>query len=371
MKNAPAYIVTDESITIVVGGKPYTASVSNANFPQIKERIVNEDFDEIEELFDTGAAVGQFTNGNIVVQNNAVLYKGENVDNHVVDRILDFMRQGLPYKPLCNFLDKLMQNPSRRAVSELYRFLEHKKMPLTPDGNFLAYKSVRADWTDHHTGTVDNSVGATIPRMGRNLVCDDANIACSSGYHAGSLDYAKSFGGGDSRLLIVEIDPTDVISIPHDCNCQKLRCCFYKIVGTFERPLEEALNTQYSPAEDDGVEYECEDEDGSLSVEDSFEEGYSFGWTDAEHGFDQDADTTLEEVQDGTYNDDAFIEGYNSGYKEYNYNATNFIEPVCEKKHCSCKPPVAKSKPSVSDATRAKLRAAALRQRRDDNGKFI
>jgi hypothetical protein len=364
--NTPAYIVTSESITIVVGGKPYTASVSNANFPQIKERIVNEDFDGIEELFDTGAAVGQFTNGNIVVQNNAVLYKGENVDNHVVDRILDFMRQGLPYKPLCNFLDKLMQNPSRRAVQELYRFLEHKKMPLTPDGNFLAYKSVRSDWTDHHTGKFSNTVGSVL-EMTRQAVCDDANIGCSYGFHAGSLDYAKSFGGGDSRLLIVEINPADVVSIPHDCNCQKLRTAKYKVVGTFERPLEEALNTQYSPCEDDGVEYECEDE--SLSVEDSFEEGYSFGWADAEHGFDQDADTTLEEVQDGRFNDDAFIEGYNSGYEEY--QGEHLTQPSCEKNSCSCKTPVAKSKPSVSETTRAKLRAAALRQRRDDNGKFI
>ena len=65
------------------------------------------------------------------------------IHNHVVGRILDFMREGLPYKPLTRFVEKLMENPSRRAVNELYAFLEHKNMPLTPDGNFLAYKGVR------------------------------------------------------------------------------------------------------------------------------------------------------------------------------------------------------------------------------------
>jgi hypothetical protein len=359
-KNTVPFIWTDTSVTIVVGGKPYTMNSSNAAFLEVKTRISNGDFDNIEDLFDTGKAVGQFTNGNIVVQNNAVLYKGENVDNHVVDRILDFMRQGLPYKPLCNFLDKLMQNPSRRAVSELYRFLEHKKMPLTPDGNFLAYKSVRSDWTDHHTGKFFNTVGSVL-EMTRQAVCDDANIGCSYGFHAGSLDYAQNFHGG-SRLLIVEINPADVVSIPHDCNCQKLRTAKYKVVGTFERPLEEALNTQYSAAESS-----C-DEVLPTSGE-SFAEGREFGRADAETGTPRDVSAALEVVEDDGYNEDSFFEGYAYGYDEV--EKENLAKGLCQKKHCSCKSPVAKVKPGVSDQTRAKLRKAALRQRRDTNGKFI
>lgn len=363
--NNPAYIVTDESITIIADGKPYTATVSNANFNQIRQRIAEQNFVNIQDLFDTGAAVGVFTKGNIVVKDNSVLYKGENVDNHVVDRILDFMRQGLPYQPLVNFLDKLMANPSRRAVQELYRFLEHKKMPLTPDGNFLAYKSVRADWTDHHTGKFANTIGAVL-EMARHGVCDDANIGCSYGFHAGSLDYAKSFGGANSRLLIVEINPADVVSIPHDCNCQKLRTAKYKVVGTFERPLEESLNSDYS-------EYKGEYDDQTLSYEDSFEEGYNYGRADAEKGLDNDPESCLSDVQDGSLNDDAFLEGYDTGYSEVLEEQD--IEDSCGKDSCcgnGChKPKVAKAKNSLSEATRAKLRAAALRQKRDENGKFI
>ena len=83
-----------------------------------------------------------------------------------------------------------MANPSRRATEELYRFLEHKSMPLTPEGNFLAYKGVTSDFKDCYSRKFDNSVGQTLTMI-RNQVCDDANVGCSDGFHAGSYEYAK------------------------------------------------------------------------------------------------------------------------------------------------------------------------------------
>ena len=67
-------------------------------------------------------------------------------------------------------------------------------MPLTPDGDFLAYKSVRADFTDWYSGQHNFSIGQ-VREMARNQVCDNADIGCSAGYHAGSEEYAKSFNG--------------------------------------------------------------------------------------------------------------------------------------------------------------------------------
>jgi hypothetical protein len=158
------------------------------------------------------------------------------------------MKEGLPFEPLVAFLDKLMKNPSRRAVNELYSFLEHKAMPITPNGNFLAYKSISLDWKDHYTGTFDNSVGNTL-EMARNSVCDDAEVGCSSGFHAGSLQYASTFGGS-SKLVIVEIDPSDVVSIPKDSNCQKLRTCKYKVIAEYTQKLPDNYTEQYSPKEE-------------------------------------------------------------------------------------------------------------------------
>ena len=260
------YILTDNSLTVVVNGKAHTMDSTNPAFHQANEALKNEDAEKLEQLFDTSKAVEDYVDGNISVKEGVVRYKTEEVHGHVVGRILDFMRQGLPYKPLVKFLDKLMSNPSRRATQELYAFLEHKSMPLTPDGNFLAYKSVREDFTDWHSGNFDNNVGNTL-EMTRNSVCDDANIGCSDGFHAGSLEYARSFGHG-GNLMIVEIDPADVVSVPTDCNCQKLRTCKYKVVSLFERKLEEPLCDDYGDY-DDEVDEPCD------AYDDAYNAGYN------------------------------------------------------------------------------------------------
>ena len=137
-----------------------------------------------------------------------------------------------------------MNNPSSRATEELYTFLEHKNMPLTPEGNFLAYKGVNADFTDNYTGKFNNSVGQIL-EMRRNGVCDDANIGCSNGFHAGSYEYAKGYASHGGNLMVVEIDPADVVSVPLDCECQKLRTSKYKVVAHYETidapPLDKEL----------------------------------------------------------------------------------------------------------------------------------
>tara|TARA_B100001113_G_scaffold350785_1_gene348595 strand:- start:306 stop:1133 length:828 start_codon:yes stop_codon:yes gene_type:complete len=262
------YILTDESLTVVVNGKSLTMESSNPSFREAVKAISDERWDDIEKLFDTSQAVEDYADGKVKVVEGVVYYDGEAVHNHVVGRILDFMRQGLPYKPLVRFLDKLMGNPSRRAVNELYAFLEHKAMPLTPDGNFLAYKGVREDYTDWHSGKFSNKVG-DVNEMTRNRVCDDANIGCSHGFHAGSLDYAKGYGNG-GHLMVVEIDPRDVVSVPLDCDQQKLRTAKYKVVAHFEKKLEEPMCDDYDDYDDYKDWEDCDS--------DNYNEGYDAGY---------------------------------------------------------------------------------------------
>jgi len=275
------YILTDNSLTVVLDGKPHTMSSESANFPAAKTALVEERYDDLPDLFDMAKAIENYVDGNISVHHNSVWYGETELHNHVVDRILDFMQQDLPFKPLIRFLDKLMSNPSRRAVDELYSFLEHKNMPLTPDGNFLAYKGVNHDFTDKWSGKFDNSVGQTL-EMPRNGVCDDANHGCSSGFHAGSHEYAKGYASGGGNLMIVEIDPSDVVSVPHDCNCQKLRTAKYKVVAlheTIDTPLREALVDSYG-------DYEGWNEDWDEGdVSDEYNEGYAAGYDEAKSDF--------------------------------------------------------------------------------------
>lgn len=54
--------------------------------------------------------------------------------------------------------------------------------------------------------------------------------------------------------MIVEINPADVVSVPHDCDCQKLRTSKYKVVSlheTIERPLDSELVDEYYDDIDD------------------------------------------------------------------------------------------------------------------------
>lgn len=251
------YILTGNSLTAVIGGTPYTIQNSHENWTAIIDAIKSDATEqELLDLIDTATAVTNWSEGEVEVKNGHVYFNGEVVHGTIVEKILSFIKEGISPTPLVRFLENLMQNPSRRSVTELYSFLEHGNMPITPDGHFLGYKSVRSDWTDHYTGKVDNRVGADIPRMKRNEVDDDANRGCSYGYHVGSLEYATNFGSGDRKVVIVKVNPADVVSVPHDCNHQKMRTCFYEIVGVYDAPLP---NSYYDSYDDGDEDYEDED----------------------------------------------------------------------------------------------------------------
>ena len=267
------YILTDESLTIVLNGKALSMRNDHANWQATLDALNNEDWDALPNLFDESKAVEDYFDNaaGVAVKDGTVFYTADGQDEAlhgvVVDKILHFMR--LPYKPLVRFAGKLANNPSRRAIDELYTFLEHKSMPITPEGNFIAYKGVKHDFTDHYSGKFDNSVGQTLS-MRRNQVCDDADIGCSDGFHAGSYEYAKGYTHGGGHLLRVEIDPSDVVSVPKDCDCQKLRTAKYKVVAlheTIETPLDEGIYGEY-----DDVAFDDPYSDGE---NEAYAEGYN------------------------------------------------------------------------------------------------
>lgn len=131
---------------------------------------------------------------------------------------------------LLNFANKLMENPSHRAVKELYGFLEHNDIEINDDGTFTAWKKVRGNFFDIHSGTIDNSPGKR-PRVPRNMVDEDPNQTCSYGLHVCAKSYLGSFGnGGGSRVVRVVVDPADVVAVPKDYRNAKMRCCGYEVI---------------------------------------------------------------------------------------------------------------------------------------------
>jgi len=258
---------TDGFLTVVVDGKQHTILASNPLFASAVSAFQIKDLDALMLALDPSR---KFLNlyakyEQIEVKDGSVFVDGETISSVVADRIINFLADGIDCLPIFKFITRLQLNPSKRAVDELYTFLEHKNLPYTESGTFLAYKAVRHDFTDKHTGKFFNGVGEVLS-MPRNKVDDDKNVGCSYGFHAGTLKYASEFACGSDKMVLVEIDPADVVSIPTDCEFQKLRTCRYKVVAEYERPLDEHVyESRFSTENDDDVDEEWDDDELSCS----------------------------------------------------------------------------------------------------------
>ena len=242
MSHALPYILTETSVTIIIDDNPITVDYTDPNWESIINAIHKRDWDAISILANKSAAVEEFGKGLLTVTDGAVYYNNMSVHNHVVDRIFDFIHEDIDIDPLVNFLDKLLVNSSKRCIDELFAFMEHGNMPLDPDGDFYAYKAVRNDWMDKHSGTMHNRIGDVV-EMPRNAVDDNSTHACSHGLHAGSLQYVKGFANNGDKIIIVKINPKDVVSVP----CQednKMRCCRYEVIAEYTGPLPETVWTE-------------------------------------------------------------------------------------------------------------------------------
>lgn len=222
------YLIQGSNITVVINNKPHTISKTHPTYEKVKEAIKANDWDTVRNIIDPKKMVLNYGSGHLAVQGEKLFWKGEEFHNAMSRRMFQMLQEDMPIEPLVKFMENLMENPSYRAVNELYEFLESNNLPITSDGHFLAYKKVRENYTDCHTGKFDNSVGQTV-EMPRNQVNDNKDETCSNGLHFCSQGYLGSFGG--DRVMILKINPKDVVSIPTDYNRTKGRCCRYEVIG--------------------------------------------------------------------------------------------------------------------------------------------
>ena len=259
------FMWVDGNLTVILKNKAHQVLPEHTNYKMILEALPTANEDELLDLVDLEKAVANFSDGLVEVKNGKVLFEGEEVHGSISQRILEFMKKGLPFQPLVNFLNNLMNNPSMQSQKELYDFLEHEHLPITEDGHFLAYKAVREDYMDKYKGVFDNHVG-NVCEMRRAKVDDNRKMGCSNGLHAGALNYVASYGSVESndRIVIVKINPEDVVSVPSDCNCEKLRTCRYEVVGEYQgellKPLYKSEFGEDDYHEDEGSLYDEYDE---------------------------------------------------------------------------------------------------------------
>jgi hypothetical protein len=222
----------DGTLSIIVDNRPIMVPKDHPNYAALRKAAYAGDADTVRKLADIPVAIREYTQGQVTIQGNKVTYAGRELHTSFTDRILRMMAEGHEITPLVRFLDNLMQNPSYRAVRELFRFLARHGIPITSDdGCFLGYKRIRQDWTDQHTGLVDNHIGRVV-EMPRNEVDDNWGIDCSDGFHVGSMSYVNTFGQG-GRIIIVKVNPRDVVTVP-ESETNKLRTCRYEVVAEYQ-----------------------------------------------------------------------------------------------------------------------------------------
>ena len=234
----PAVIITGSGkIAATIEGVSYTIDTDHPKYKEALDCVRNRDWKTFVDIVNIAKQVQNYfsnSNSGVEIKDGLVTYNGETIHNTLTKRIISFIRDGLPYEPLVKFFNNLMDNPSSRAVNELYDFLEAGELPITEDGCFLAYKNVRSNYFDIHSGTFRNQVG-DVCEMPRNRVDEDKERTCSYGLHFCSIAYLPSFSDSDGgHTMIVKINPKDVVAIPADYNNTKGRTCRYEVVAEYK-----------------------------------------------------------------------------------------------------------------------------------------
>ncbi len=277
------YTLSGESITVVWKGKAHTIRKGAPNFVGLRDAVlkavVSDDWSEVPGFFTVALSIENWAKGRFKVNpgSDTIYYDDRPLPHELNDRIMKMVARGEDPAPFFNFWERLQRNPSMRSVDSLYKFLVNQGIAFTPEGRFLAYKGLKADYKDCHTGKVDNRPG-TINKMPRNLVSDDPRTECHYGYHVGSESYARGFAQG--QVVICEVDPEHVVCVPY-ADAGKLRCCEYKVVGNYGSTLSSTVHVvdEHDPDEDDEDKTvdldetdEFEDEDEDLDDEDEEDE---------------------------------------------------------------------------------------------------
>ena len=320
------------------------------------------------QYLDLKHAIEDFVEGDVEIRDEVVYYKGKHrLHGVVVDKLLEMLRSGLTdSSPLTNYIGRLMDNPSSNSIEELYTFLGYRSLPITPDGKVLGYKGVQDDFYSN-TGNADtvvvqgktnerhqiyNGVGETI-EIQRRCVDDNRDNHCSHGLHIGSFDYAHGWSGEDGKLLLVEFDPQDAVSVPTDCSFQKLRVSKYKVVADLsdcKAELNKAVYEYNKPIYNDSSD--------------------DLDWDDDEYyeGLDADQDFVEDEGRDYLSDDDSETDAVNIDVMDEDDLVKLAIRNYVENKHESGVNPTLSYVSSIKSCRDADLRCKDVARILEDFG---
>jgi hypothetical protein len=231
--------------------------------------------------------------GRMRLNGSRVTIDGDPVDSVLEEHIVRLLSaDGTPrdesnWASFAKFVDNLYSNVSEHVREQLFRWLSYKgnAFTLTSEGMLIGYKGCAGTADDpvsiHHgpaivdgvpvDGAVPNKIGSVV-EIARSKVEFDPAVGCAPGLHVGSYEYASNWARG--VILTVVVNPRDIVSVPTECDSQKIRTCRYTVLGAVTAPITDT--TYYGDDEDDDWDYLGDDQDDPIfdgDVEDASWDG--------------------------------------------------------------------------------------------------
>ena len=244
-------------------------SANDVTFNSVKKYLVNDSGRDMAKLrailVDDKETVKELTDAAVkVVDDGDDSYRTANddpVEDVVFRTAVKVIQADQNPAALVKFLERLERNPSAESRSQLFAWLKAEGFTITEDGFIVGYKGVSSEdnlsWyvgkepvtvttadgeSNVITGRIPYPVGAkvTIPR---ELVDSDRDATCSVGIHVGTLSHARGYG---DKVVLVLVDPADVVSVPRHSSGQKMRVCGLFVARLFdaESPIADAIITE-------------------------------------------------------------------------------------------------------------------------------
>ena len=268
---------TKNNITLFIDGEVRTIGKSHKSFNYISELLHENaiDWERIKDLLNVKQSLLNYIGDRLKIIDNVFVYQNRNgtkitlsEKNPVIRRILEGFAEGRDYMSYVRFLDNILKNPRRTSRDKeildqnlgtnedfdsqedalddenlgdkdigLFKFLQDNELQITEDGCFLAFKKVREDFMDIYSGKFDNHVGKVVS-MKREDVVLSRTATCAKGLHFCSRSYLQHYSSCNQAtdvVVIVKVNPKDVISIPVDYDNAKGRCCRYEVVDILKK----------------------------------------------------------------------------------------------------------------------------------------
>lgn len=251
------------SVTYSSDGDIATIPESHEAFGQLIKLLVAEaPEDEIRGLVDIFLGASKKLTAlseRVSVRGNRLLFDGDPINGTLVEYILELHAHGESEKlgAYVNFLEKVKTNPAIETIDGLWKWIQHGDLTVTPEGDVLFYKGCIGNGDartsssqgtafvdgEEITGKIPNPDGAVVT-MPRSTVDDGGWSMCSTGLHVATYAFASGFarehGNGGGDVVVVKVNPRDVVSVPNDSSFQKLRVCRYTVLHA----VEDRLNTR-------------------------------------------------------------------------------------------------------------------------------